>query len=84
MPCKDLLTAIGTARVLVNDTLGPEWAIVCGNGKGDPPSASTFNIGSDPVFRAAVLMPSRILTGTLSLMEIRYPPLDLLMTTFMH
>ncbi len=26
---------------------------MCGNGQGNPPSASTFNIGSDPVLRAA-------------------------------
>jgi hypothetical protein len=47
------LTATGTARVSVNDTLGPERDVVCGNGQGNPPSASTFNIGSDPVLRAA-------------------------------
>jgi hypothetical protein len=46
------LTATGTARVHVNDMIGPKRDVVCGNGQGNPPSASTFNIGSDPVLRA--------------------------------
>jgi hypothetical protein len=46
------LTAVGKARVCVNDTIGPEQDVVCGNGQGNPPSASTFNIGSDPLLRA--------------------------------
>jgi hypothetical protein len=32
--------------------MGPEADVVCGNGQGNPSSASTFNIGSDPVLRA--------------------------------
>jgi hypothetical protein len=47
------LPATGTAKVFVNDTLGPQRNVVCGNEQGNPPSASTFNIGSDPVLRAA-------------------------------
>jgi hypothetical protein len=46
------LTATGTARVHVNGMIGPKRDVVCGNGQGNPPSASTFNIGSDPVLRA--------------------------------
>ena len=46
------LTATGKARVYVNGITGPERDVVCGNGQGNPPSASTFNIGSDPVLRA--------------------------------
>jgi hypothetical protein len=47
------LTATGKARVCVNDMTGPEQNVVCGNGQGNPPSASTFNVGSDPLLRAA-------------------------------
>jgi hypothetical protein len=46
------LTATGKARVHVNNMVGPEHDVVCGNGQGNPPSTSTFNIGSDPVLRA--------------------------------
>jgi hypothetical protein len=46
------LTASGTARIHVNDMVGPKRDIVCGNGQGNPPSAATFNIGSDPLLRA--------------------------------
>jgi hypothetical protein len=46
------LTATGTARVHVNDVTGPKRDVVCGNRQGNPPSASTFNIRSDPVLRA--------------------------------
>jgi hypothetical protein len=46
------LTAVGKAWVCVNDTIGPEQDVVCGNGQGNPPSASTFNVGSDPLLRA--------------------------------
>ncbi len=46
------LTGGGRGRVYVNDILGPLLDIESGNGQGNPPSASTFNIGSDPVLRA--------------------------------
>jgi hypothetical protein len=46
------LTASGTARIHVNDMVGPKKEVVCGNGQGNPPSAATFNIGSDPLLRA--------------------------------
>jgi hypothetical protein len=46
------LTAASKARVCVNDITGPEQDVVCGHGQGNPPSASTFNVGSDPLLRA--------------------------------
>jgi hypothetical protein len=46
------LTATGKARVHINNMVGPERDVVCGNRQGNPPSASTFNIGSDPILRA--------------------------------
>jgi hypothetical protein len=37
----------------MNDTLGPERDVICGNGQRNPPSAYTFNIGSDRVLKTA-------------------------------
>ena len=52
------LTGGGRGRVYVNDMLGPLLDIESGNGQGNPPSASTFNIGSDPVLRATNVVTS--------------------------
>jgi hypothetical protein len=46
------LTGGGRGQVYVNDMLGPLLDTQSGNKQGNPPSASTFNIGSDPVLRA--------------------------------
>jgi hypothetical protein len=49
------LTGGGRGQVYVNDMLGPLLDIESGNWQGNSPSASTFNIGSDPVLRALML-----------------------------
>ncbi len=41
----------------MNDMVGPKRDVVCSNGQGNPPSASTFNIGSDPLLRATNVIP---------------------------
>ncbi len=48
---KNLMATV-KARVHINNMVGPERDVVCGNGQGNPPSTSMFNIGSDPVLRA--------------------------------
>jgi len=45
-------TGKGTARVLVNSVLGPEFKLRTGTGQGDPPSAPRYDIGADPLLRA--------------------------------
>jgi len=50
------LTSEGRGRMYVQGFLGPQFEIKNGAGQGDPPSATRFNIGSDPVLRAAHLI----------------------------
>jgi hypothetical protein len=45
------LMETGHGIVFVNDLLGPSREIVSGDGQGNPPSVSTFNIGSDSLLR---------------------------------
>jgi hypothetical protein len=70
------LTGGGRGRVFVNDMLGPLLDIELGNGQGNPHSASTFNIGSDPVLRATTVMLSLVIIDKDFKMGRSYPPLD--------
>ena len=49
-------TGKGTAKVLVNSVLGPEFQLRTGTGQGDPPSAPRYDIGADPLLRAVQLV----------------------------